>query len=97
MFVLSCCLYFLSKIIYICSQVLRGVVRVELVETPDDYIPAVLERSKQKYIERTYRLEFIFEVGTKQFKKNVDKIREDNCNLYVYLRLISAFIRGQER
>jgi len=38
------------------EKVLRGVVRVELVETPDDYIPAVLERSKQKYIERTYRV-----------------------------------------
>jgi hypothetical protein len=36
-------------------QVLRGVVRVELVETPDDYIPAVLERVKTKYIERTYK------------------------------------------
>ena len=36
-------------------QVLRGVVRVELVETPDDYIPTVLERVKTKYIERTYR------------------------------------------
>jgi nuclear GTP-binding protein len=38
------------------EKVLRGVVRVELVETPDDYIPAVLERVKTKYVERTYRL-----------------------------------------
>ncbi|XP_023349392.1 nucleolar GTP-binding protein 2, partial [Eurytemora carolleeae] len=38
------------------EKVLRGVVRVELVETPDDYIPTVLERVKTKYIERTYRL-----------------------------------------
>ena len=37
------------------SKVLRGVVRVELVETPEDYIPAVLERVKTKYVERTYR------------------------------------------
>jgi len=38
------------------EKVLRGVVRVELVETPDDYIPSVLERCKTKYLERTYKL-----------------------------------------
>lgn len=38
------------------EKVLRGVVRVELVESPDDYIPAVLERTKPKYIERTYNI-----------------------------------------
>jgi len=38
------------------QKVLRGVVRVELTETPDDYIPAVLERCKTKYLERTYRI-----------------------------------------
>lgn len=38
------------------EKVLRGVVRVELVESPEDYIPAVLERVKTKYIERTYRV-----------------------------------------
>merc|ERR1719228_3169549 len=38
------------------EKVLRGVVRVELVETPDDYIPAVLERTKKKYLERTYKI-----------------------------------------
>jgi len=38
------------------EKVLRGVVRVELVETPDDYIPAVLERTKKKYLQRNYRI-----------------------------------------
>jgi len=38
------------------EKVLRGVVRVELVETPDDYIPAVLDRVKTKYILRMYKI-----------------------------------------
>jgi len=38
------------------EKVLRGVVRVELVETPDDYIPAVLQRTKKKYLQRNYRI-----------------------------------------
>ena len=35
---------------------LRGVVRVENVENPEQYIPAVLEKTKPKHIERTYAL-----------------------------------------
>ncbi|KAI8799747.1 NUC091 domain-containing protein [Cladochytrium replicatum] len=34
--------------------VLRGVVRVEAVKMPDQFIPAVLERVKKEYISRTY-------------------------------------------
>jgi nuclear GTP-binding protein len=35
---------------------LRGVVRVENVEHPEQYIPAVLEKTKPQHIERTYSL-----------------------------------------
>lgn len=33
---------------------LRGVVRVENVENPEQYIPAILKKSQQRHIERTY-------------------------------------------
>jgi nuclear GTP-binding protein len=35
---------------------LRGVVRVENVENPEQYIPAVLKRVQQRHIERTYEV-----------------------------------------
>jgi nuclear GTP-binding protein len=35
---------------------LRGVVRVENVENPEQYIPAVLSKTKSRHIERTYQL-----------------------------------------
>ncbi|KAI0995512.1 Nucleolar GTP-binding protein 2 [Podosphaera aphanis] len=35
---------------------LRGVVRVENVEHPEQYIPAVLEKTKPQHIERTYQI-----------------------------------------
>jgi nuclear GTP-binding protein len=35
---------------------LRGVVRVENVENPEQYIPAVLAKTKPQHIERTYEL-----------------------------------------
>nr|CAD7405249.1 unnamed protein product [Timema poppensis] len=38
------------------DKVLKGVVRVELVQNPEDYIPHVLERVKREYIEKTYKL-----------------------------------------
>merc|ERR1711962_1666413 len=38
------------------EKVLRGVVRVEHVTSPEDYIPAVLERVKSRYLERTYKI-----------------------------------------
>ncbi|KAJ3101036.1 GTPase required for pre-60S ribosomal subunit nuclear export and maturation [Phlyctochytrium bullatum] len=37
--------------------VLKGVVRIENVKTPDDYIPAILERVKPEYIRRTYSVD----------------------------------------
>jgi len=38
------------------EKVLKGVVRVELVAAPEDYIPAVMQRVKTKYLERTYKV-----------------------------------------
>lgn len=35
---------------------LRGVVRVENVENPEQYIPAVLKRTQQRHVERTYEI-----------------------------------------
>jgi len=37
--------------------VLKGVVRVQNLESPEDYIPAVLERVKSAYIKNTYGIE----------------------------------------
>jgi len=36
--------------------VLRGVVRVENVESPQQYIPRLLERAKKQHLERTYEI-----------------------------------------
>ena len=38
------------------EKVLKGVVRVELVENPSDYIPAVLKKVKPEYMARTYKI-----------------------------------------
>ncbi|KAJ3195674.1 GTPase required for pre-60S ribosomal subunit nuclear export and maturation [Irineochytrium annulatum] len=37
--------------------VLKGVVRVENIKTPEDHIPAILERVRDDYIRRTYDVE----------------------------------------
>ena len=42
------------------EKVLKGVVRVEMVEQPHDYVPTVLERVKPDYLARTYRIEVCF-------------------------------------
>lgn len=39
------------------EKVLKGVVRVELVQNPEDYISPVLERVKPEYIRKTYKVE----------------------------------------
>lgn len=38
------------------EKVLRGVVRIEHVTSPEDYIPALLDRVKPRYLERTYKI-----------------------------------------
>ncbi|XP_008545670.1 uncharacterized protein LOC103569905 [Microplitis demolitor] len=39
------------------EKVLKGVVRVELVKNPEDYVEAVLERVKPEYMKRTYKID----------------------------------------
>jgi nuclear GTP-binding protein len=39
------------------EKVLKGVVRVELVNNPEDYIEAVLERVRKDYLIKTYKVE----------------------------------------
>lgn len=39
------------------ESVLKGVVRVEQVKSPEDYIPALLERVKPDYIKSTYKVQ----------------------------------------
>ena len=39
------------------EKVLKGVVRVELVENPEDYIPTVLKRVKKEYMLKTYKVD----------------------------------------
>ena len=38
------------------DKVLKGVVRVEMVQSPSDYIPSILTRCKKEYMVRTYRI-----------------------------------------
>ncbi|XP_011877284.1 PREDICTED: nucleolar GTP-binding protein 2-like [Vollenhovia emeryi] len=38
------------------EKVLKGVVRVELVQSPEDYVASVLERVKPEYIRKTYKI-----------------------------------------
>ncbi|KAM4701679.1 nucleolar GTP-binding protein 2 [Discoglossus pictus] len=37
--------------------VLKGVVQIEKIKTPEDHIPTVLERAKPEYISKTYRID----------------------------------------
>lgn len=39
------------------DKVLKGVVRVEMVANPEDYIPAVLQRVRKEYLIRTYKID----------------------------------------
>ncbi|CAG9813866.1 unnamed protein product [Phaedon cochleariae] len=39
------------------EKVLKGVVRVELVNSPEDYIQPLLERVKPEYIKKTYKID----------------------------------------
>ncbi|KAL5016097.1 hypothetical protein ScPMuIL_005686 [Solemya velum] len=37
--------------------VLKGVVRVEYLKTPEEYIPAMLDRVKEEYVKKTYKID----------------------------------------
>lgn len=57
------------------EKVLKGVVRVELVTNPEDYIDAVLERVRHEYIAKTYKIDkwessvdFLEQLGKKSGK-----------------------------
>uniref|UniRef100_A0A0K8UPR7 Nucleolar GTP-binding protein 2 n=1 Tax=Bactrocera latifrons TaxID=174628 RepID=A0A0K8UPR7_BACLA len=39
------------------EKVLKGVVRVELVTNPEDYVDTVLQRVRREYIQKTYKVE----------------------------------------
>ncbi|XP_053963732.1 nucleolar GTP-binding protein 2 [Anastrepha ludens] len=39
------------------EKVLKGVVRVELVTNPEDYVETVLQRVRKEYIQKTYKVE----------------------------------------
>ncbi|XP_067000782.1 uncharacterized protein Ns2 [Anabrus simplex] len=39
------------------EKVLKGVVRVEMIQNPEDYIPFVLERVKKEYMIKTYKVD----------------------------------------
>ena len=62
------------------EKVLKGVVRVEMVDQPYDYIPTVLARVKREYLARTYRIE----VSSSKKRKRHEK---GQCLAKVFLRL----------
>lgn len=39
------------------EKVLKGVVRIELVKSPEDYIPVLMERVKKEYLAKTYKVD----------------------------------------
>lgn len=57
------------------EKVLKGVVRVEMVPNPEQYIPAVMERVKREHLARTYQIfewedadDFLAKLGVKTGK-----------------------------
>ncbi|KAF7197237.1 Nucleolar GTP-binding protein 2 [Pseudocercospora fuligena] len=54
---------------------LRGVVRVENVENPAQYIPAVLSRCKRHHLERTYAMKWTSSADEKEFLEKSEKER----------------------
>jgi nuclear GTP-binding protein len=55
------------------EKVLKGVVRVELVSNPEDYVEYVLKRVRKEYMEKTYNI--------KEVRDNIKFIEYLNCNL----------------
>ncbi|CAG8463176.1 5206_t:CDS:2 [Diversispora eburnea] len=55
--------------------VLRGVVRIENLKTPEDFVPPILERVRKEYLKRTYNLrdwndhlDFLYQIAQKSGK-----------------------------
>jgi nuclear GTP-binding protein len=76
---------------------LRGVVRVENVENPAQYIPAVLSKCKQHHLERTYEMKG-WAVNDKPFAEKTDKERlEESVKfLEVLARRGGRLLKGGE-
>lgn len=76
---------------------LRGVVRVENVENPAQYIPAVLSKCKQHHLERTYEMKG-WSVNDKPFAEKTDKERMDESIkfLEVLARRGGRLLKGGE-
>lgn len=60
------------------EKVLKGVVRVELVQNPEDYVEAVLERVRKEYVQKTYKIsswsdsvDFLEQLAKKSGKEGV--------------------------
>lgn len=76
---------------------LRGVVRVENVENPAQYIPAVLSKCKQHHLERTYEMKG-WSVNDKPFTEKTEKERIDESIkfLEVLARRGGRLLKGGE-
>lgn len=76
---------------------LRGVVRVENVENPAQYIPAVLSKCKQHHLERTYEMKG-WSVNDKPFAEKTDKERTEESIkfLEVLARRGGRLLKGGE-
>ena len=79
--------------------VLKGVVRAEKLHHPEDYVPAILERTKEKYIQKTYGVmswtdttDFLEQLARKKGK--LLKGGEPNIPI-VALNVIHDWQRGQ--
>lgn len=53
------------------EKVLKGVVRVELVSNPEDYVDVILQRIRKDYIQKTYGIEEWY--STKNFLEQLSK------------------------
>ncbi|SMQ50694.1 unnamed protein product [Zymoseptoria tritici ST99CH_1A5] len=77
---------------------LRGVVRVENVENPAQYIPAVLSKCKQHHLERTYEMKGWVKDSEKPFteKSGKERTEESIRFLEVLARRGGRLLKGGE-
>jgi nuclear GTP-binding protein len=79
--------------------VLKGVVRVENLKAPEDYIPAILERVRTEYLSRTYDLrswEDHVDFLTKVAKKSGRLLKGGEADLSTVAKMVlNDWIRGK--
>ena len=82
--------------------ILKGVVRVENIPCPEDYIEEVLKRVKKEFIEKTYKIyewedhvDFLEKLAVKTGKLN-KVIFESFIFGFIFLRIIN-FVREENR